>query len=127
MSGKKHVEDSNQLKLFMAPREIMQRNWSKTEPRPRAVESGQRTEGDRNDLIPVEWVMPEDDHFFREGTHGQFRPGYYHYTSGSGEVVYTSSDEKGYGGTLTVTPASEAPHVGGSGAYPTGRPEVDAY
>tara|TARA_Y100001949_G_scaffold146848_1_gene130570 strand:+ start:3019 stop:4026 length:1008 start_codon:yes stop_codon:yes gene_type:complete len=127
MSGKEHAENSNQLKMFMSPREIMQRNWSKTEPRPRAVEAGQRTEGDRNDLIPVEWVTPEDDHFFREGTHGQFEPGYYHYQS-PGEpfdsVKYMSTDEHGRGAILSVDPAKEEPY-GKYGIYFDDDPKND--
>ena len=126
MSGKKQVENSEQLSMFMTPREIMQRNWSKTEPRPRAVDSGKRMEGGRDDLMPVEWVDPGDDHFFREGTHGQwgtspalFKPGYYRYKSPpppkgmlspGDDVLYTTTDEEGYGGVLAVTPATERPY-----------------
>jgi hypothetical protein len=76
MSGKEHAENADQLKLFMSPREIMTRNWSKTEPRPRAVESGKRMEGDLDDLMPVTWVEPKDRNhdLFYKGTHGQFDP-----------------------------------------------------
>ena len=117
MSGKKQVENSEQLSMFMTPREIMQRNWSKTEPRPRAVDSGKRMEGGRDDLMPVEWVDPNDDHFFREGTHGQFKPGYYYAVDDyDKEVDYTTSDEGGWGGTLTVSPARETPY-GRFGSY----------
>jgi len=123
MSGKKQVENSEQLSMFMTPREIMQRNWSKTEPRPRAVDSGKRMEGGRDDLMPVEWVDPGDDHFFREGTHGQFKPGYYHTSHRepggrpANEIVYSSSDEEGWGATLSVSPATESPMYGNFGFY----------
>ena len=124
MSG---VENSEQLSMFMTPRDIMQRNWSKTEPRPRAVDSGKRMEGGRDDLMPVEWVDPNDDHFFREGTHGQwgtspalFKPGYYRYQTPGGDphddVVYTTTDEEGFGAILAVRPATEEP-IGKYGFY----------
>jgi len=76
VSASEHVEKSNQLKLFMSPREIMQRNWSKTEPRPRAVEAGKRMDGGLDDLMPVKWVEPKDRNhdLFYKGTHGQFEP-----------------------------------------------------
>jgi hypothetical protein len=76
-------------------------------------------EGGRDDFMPVEWLDPEDDHFFREGTHGQsfpFKPGYYRYQPpptdpfGEGDVEYTTTDEKGYGAVLSVVPAIEEPY-----------------
>ena len=90
MSGKEHAENAAQLKLFMSPREIMTRNWSKTEPRPRAVESGKRMEGDLDDLMPVTWVEPKDRNhdLFYKGTHGQFGSG------GGGEHVGRSQQLK---------------------------------
>ena len=135
MSASEQVNNSNQLSMFMSPREIMQRNWSKTEPRPRAVDSGKRMEGGRDDLMPVEWVDPGDDHFFREGTHGQwgtsparFKPGYYRYLLGSpddeNDVVYTTTDEEGYGGILAVRPATEGPR-GKYGFYDDNDPRND--
>jgi hypothetical protein len=71
------VEDPNQLKLFMSPKEIMQRNWSKTEPRPRSVDTGKRVDGGRDELIPVTWVEPKGSNhdLFYKGTHGQFGSG----------------------------------------------------
>ncbi len=81
MSGTEHAENAAQLKLFMSPREIMQRNWSKTEPRPRAVEEGKRMDGGLDDLMPVKWVEPNREEAikhehdpFKKGTHGQFDP-----------------------------------------------------
>ena len=135
MSGKEHAENSEQLSMFMTPRDIMQRNWSKTEPRPRAVDSGKRMEGGRDDLMPVEWVDPGDDHFFREGTHGQwgtspalFKPGYYRYQTPGGDarddVVYTTTDEEGYGAILAVTPAIEEP-ISKYGFYDDNDPRND--
>ena len=135
MSGKEHAENSEQLSMFMTPRDIMQRNWSKTEPRPRAVDSGKRMEGGRDDLMPVEWVDPGDDHFFREGTHGQwgtspalFKPGYYRYQTPGGDarddVVYTTTDEEGYGAILAVTPAIEEP-ISKYGFYDENDPRND--
>ena len=127
------VEDPNQLKLFMSPREIMQRNWAKDDLRPRIVGSGQRMEGGRDDFMPVEWLDPEDDHFFREGTHGQsfpFKPGYYRYQApptdpfGEDDVEYTTTDEKGYGAVLSVAPATEEPY-GKYGFYVDNDPRND--
>ena len=84
------VEDPNQLKLFMSPREIMQRNWAKGDLRPRIVDSGQRMDGGRDELIPVTWVEPKDRNheLFYKGTHGQFGPG------GGGEHVGRSQQLK---------------------------------
>lgn len=134
------VEDPNQLKLFMSPREIMQRNWAKGDLRPRIVGSGQRMEGGRDDFMPVEWLDPEDDHFFREGTHGQsfpFKPGYYRYqapptdpfydwdlSARAEDVEYTTTDEKGYGAVLSVAPATEEPY-GKYGFYVDNDPRND--
>ena len=92
-------------------------------------------EGGRDDLMPVEWVDPGDDHFFREGTHGQwgtspalFKPGYYRYQTPGGDarddVVYTTTDEEGYGAILAVTPAIEEP-IGKYGFYDDNDPRND--
>ena len=92
-------------------------------------------EGGRDDLMPVEWVDPGDDHFFREGTHGQwgtspalFKPGYYRYQTPGGDarddVVYTTTDEEGYGAILAVTPAIEEP-ISKYGFYDDNDPRND--
>jgi len=137
MSASEQVSNSNQLSMFMSPREIMQRNWSKTEPRPRAVDSGKRMEGGLDDLMPVTWVEPKDRNhdLFYEGTHGQwgtsparFKPGYYRYLLGTpddeNDVVYTTTDEEGYGGILAVRPATEGPR-GKYGFYDDNDPRND--
>ena len=56
--------------------------------------------------------------FFRAGTHGQFKPGYYHHRdpNSPGDITYASSDKAGFGAVLSVTPAKELPY-GTHGIY----------
>lgn len=61
--------------------------------------------------------------FFRAGTHGQFKPGYYHH-SYPGEKTYASSDEEGFGAVLSVSPAREVPY-GDHGFYADNDPRND--
>jgi hypothetical protein len=45
--------------------------------------------------------------YFRAGTSGQFKPGYYRRHLPGSEVAYTSTDEEGFGAILAVWPATE--------------------
>ena len=64
--------------------------------------------------------------FFRAGTHGQFKPGYYHHRdpNSPGDITYASSDKEGFGAVLTVTPAREVTY-GGPGFYDDNDPRND--
>ena len=64
--------------------------------------------------------------FFRAGTHGQFKPGFYHHRdpNSAGDITYASSDKEGFGAVLTVTPAREVTY-GGPGFYDDNDPRND--
>ncbi len=68
--------------------------------------------------------------YYREGTHGQFKPGYYHMShreprgGSTDEVVYSSANEEGWGATLSVSPATESPY-GRYGFYADNDPRND--
>ena len=68
--------------------------------------------------------------YYREGTHGQFKPGYYRTShreprgGSTDEVVYSSANEEGWGATLSVSPATESPY-GRYGFYDDNDPRND--